>query len=35
MNYTQCSMKYVNSIAVVASFGVSATLVLISRESCN
>jgi hypothetical protein len=35
MNYTQCRMKYVNSIVVVAKFGASATLVLISGKSCN
>jgi len=35
MDYTQCSMKYLNSILVVANFGVSVTLVLISLNSYN
>jgi len=35
MDYTKGSMKYLNSIVEVANFGVSVTLVLISRNSYN
>jgi hypothetical protein len=35
MDYTKCNMKYLSSIVVVANFGVSATLVLISHNIYN
>jgi hypothetical protein len=35
MEYTKGNMKYLNSILVVANFGVSATLVLISHNMYN